>query len=60
MVGEIHDRRGDRKAALEAYSRFVDLWRDGDPWAQQQVKVVRERIAALTAEGSTGNGGGWT
>ena len=50
LVGEIHDRRGNRQAALEAYGQFVQLWRDGDPAAQEQVKAVRERMAALDAE----------
>jgi hypothetical protein len=53
MAGEIHDRRGDRQAALEAYGRFVELWRDGDPAAQEQVKAVRERMGVLAAEPRT-------
>jgi tetratricopeptide (TPR) repeat protein len=53
MAGEIHDRRGDRQAALEAYGRFVELWRDGDPAAQEQVKAVQERMGVLAAEPRT-------
>ena len=53
MAGEIHDRRGDRQAALEAYGRFVELWRDGDSAAQEQVKAVRERMGVLAAEPRT-------
>jgi hypothetical protein len=50
LAGEIHGRRGARQQALEAYGRFVELWREGDPAAQEQVKAVRERMAALAAE----------
>jgi tetratricopeptide (TPR) repeat protein len=50
LAGEIYDRRGDRENALRAYSRFVTLWRDGEPSAQEQVKAVRERMAALAAD----------
>jgi serine/threonine-protein kinase len=53
LAGEIHERRGDRARALEAYGRFVELWRDGDPAALEQVKTVRERMAALAAEPRT-------
>jgi tetratricopeptide (TPR) repeat protein len=53
LAGEIHERRGDRARALEAYGRFVELWRDGDPAALEQVKAVRERMAALAAEPRT-------
>ena len=53
MAGEIHDRRGDRQAALEAYGRFVELWRDGDPAALEQVKAVQERMGVLAPEPRT-------
>jgi hypothetical protein len=53
LAGEIYERRGDRARALEAYGRFVELWRDGDPAVLEQVKAVRERMAALAAEPRT-------
>jgi tetratricopeptide (TPR) repeat protein len=53
LAGEIHERRGDRARALEAYGHFVELWRDGDPAALEQVKAVRERMGALAAEPRT-------
>jgi serine/threonine-protein kinase len=49
VAGEIYERRGDRHAALEAYGRFVELWREADPVVQEQVKAARDRMAALAA-----------
>ena len=30
LLAGIYERRGDRAKAREQYTRFVDLWRDGD------------------------------
>ena len=49
-LGEFAEARGDRAAALDYYSRFVDLWRDADPDMLVQVTQARRRMAALTAE----------
>jgi tetratricopeptide (TPR) repeat protein len=48
--GEIYERLGERARAAEAYGRFIDLWADGDPAAQAQVKAARERVGTLVAE----------
>jgi tetratricopeptide (TPR) repeat protein len=49
-LGDLYEQRGDRAAAIEWYSRFVDLWHDADPELQPIVREVRDRIARLTAE----------
>ena len=49
-VGELYELRGDRARAVEAYERFVSLWRDADPVLQPQVTEVKRRLAELTAE----------
>jgi tetratricopeptide (TPR) repeat protein len=49
-LGELYERRGDRQPALDAYSRFVELWRDADPEFQPVVADVKRRIERLTAE----------
>jgi tetratricopeptide (TPR) repeat protein len=49
-LGDLYEQRGDRAAAIEWYSRFVDLWHDADPDLQPIVREVRDRIARLTAE----------
>jgi tetratricopeptide (TPR) repeat protein len=30
LLGQLYERRGDVTRAREQYSRFLDLWRDGD------------------------------
>jgi tetratricopeptide (TPR) repeat protein len=44
---EIHDRRGNRDAAVQHYRKFIDLWREADPELQPTVTTARERLAAL-------------
>ena len=44
---EIHERRGNRDAAVEHYRKFIDLWREADPELQPTVTTARERLAAL-------------
>jgi tetratricopeptide (TPR) repeat protein/tRNA A-37 threonylcarbamoyl transferase component Bud32 len=51
-AGELYEARGNREGAMQAYQRFVDLWRDADPELQPQVTEVRRRMAALAAERS--------
>ena len=52
-LGDLYEQRGDRAAAIEWYSRFVDLWHDADPDLQPVVREIRDRIARLTAEPRT-------
>jgi tetratricopeptide (TPR) repeat protein len=49
-TGELYEARGDQKRAMQAYQRFVDLWRDADRDLQPQVTEVRHRMAALASE----------
>ena len=37
LLGQIHERKGDRAKAAEYYRRFVQYWGDGD--------IDRERVA---------------
>jgi eukaryotic-like serine/threonine-protein kinase len=46
-LGELYEARGDREKAMSHYSRFVDLWKDGDAELQPLVKQARDRLAAL-------------
>ncbi len=49
-AGELYESRGDRQKALDAYGRFVDLWRKADQELQPQVREVKERMAKLAGE----------
>ena len=49
-LGDLYEQKGDRYAAIDWYSRFVDLWHDADPDLQPIVRDVRDRLARLTAE----------
>ncbi len=49
-LGDLYEQMGDRKAAIDWYGRFVDLWHDADPDLQPIVRDVRERLSRLTAE----------
>jgi tetratricopeptide (TPR) repeat protein/tRNA A-37 threonylcarbamoyl transferase component Bud32 len=46
---QLHDRRGERDAALDYYGRFVNLWADADDHLQPQVEAAREAMARLAA-----------
>ncbi len=45
--GEIHEILGNHEKALRAYTRFVALWHNADPYLQPYVQDARERIDAL-------------
>ena len=49
-LGELYERRGDRKLARDRYAAFVDLWQHADPDLQPAVLAARERLAKLAAE----------
>ncbi len=49
-LGDLYEQRGDRKAALEWYGKFVDLWTSADADLQPAVRDARAHIARLTAE----------
>ena len=46
-LGELLEARGDRRAALGAYLKFVELWKGADAELQGKVAEVRLRIARL-------------
>ena len=48
-LGELYERRGDVKRAIQRYGDFVELWKDADPELQPVVRDVRARIARLQA-----------
>jgi tetratricopeptide (TPR) repeat protein len=47
---ELYERLGDRKQAVEHYSRFVQLWKGCDPELQPSVERAKARLASLVAE----------
>ncbi|HYW30967.1 MAG TPA: protein kinase [Gemmatimonas sp.] len=46
-LGDLYEAKGDSARALDAYSRFVELWKDADPELQPVVRDVRARIDRL-------------
>jgi tetratricopeptide (TPR) repeat protein len=46
----LYEARGERDKALDAWSRFVELWKDADPVLQPRVRDARERMARLAGE----------
>jgi eukaryotic-like serine/threonine-protein kinase len=46
-LGELYDSKGDYARALDAYERFVDLWKEADPELQPTVRDVQGRIERL-------------
>jgi tetratricopeptide (TPR) repeat protein len=46
----LHDRRGERAAALGAYQKFVALWSTAEREQQPDVTFARERITALAGK----------
>ena len=47
---ELYERLGERKQAVEHYSRFVQLWKGCDPELQPSVERAKARLASLVAE----------
>ena len=50
-LGELYAQRGDLKKAIEAYGRFIELWRNCDPELRPQVAEARRRLAELSTRG---------
>jgi tetratricopeptide (TPR) repeat protein len=46
-LGELYESKGDNRSAIDAYERFLDLWRNADPELQPIVRQVRERSDRL-------------
>jgi len=46
-LGQLHEVKGNRDAAVSYYDRFIELRRDADPVLQQEVQGARERRLQL-------------
>jgi tetratricopeptide (TPR) repeat protein len=49
-LGELYEKAGDRKKAIDSYLKLTDLWKNADPELQPIVKDAHARIARLSAE----------
>jgi tetratricopeptide (TPR) repeat protein len=49
-LGELYETKGERRKAADAYTRFVELWKDADQELQPVVREVRGRLAQLSQE----------
>jgi tetratricopeptide (TPR) repeat protein len=47
---ELYERLGDRKQAVEHYSRFIQLWNSCDPELGPRVEEAKARLASLVGE----------
>jgi DNA-binding SARP family transcriptional activator/Tfp pilus assembly protein PilF len=50
-LAQLHESVGHVREAADYYTRFADLWADGDPELQPRVDAARRRAGALLAEG---------
>jgi len=50
-LGALYEEKGQKEKALDAYSRFVELWKDADPELQPRVRDAKQRMAKLAGEG---------
>jgi eukaryotic-like serine/threonine-protein kinase len=50
QLGELYERAGDRKKAIDNYLKLADLWKNADPELQPIVKDAHARIARLSGE----------
>ncbi len=48
--GELYERLGNRKQAVEHYSRFIQLWGTCDPKLRASVEEAKTRLASLVGE----------
>ncbi|MEW5917228.1 MAG: tetratricopeptide repeat protein, partial [Gemmatimonadota bacterium] len=46
-LGELWESKGDQRRAIEAYERFLELWRNADAELQPIVREVQERTNRL-------------
>jgi Predicted integral membrane protein len=46
-LGQIYEHKGDRRRAIEHYSRLVELWREADPELQPMVHQAQQALARL-------------
>ena len=48
--GQIYERLGQPRKALEHYTKFIELWSDSEPELQPFVEDAKERSARLAGE----------
>ena len=48
--GALYEKIGDRKKAVTAYQRFLDMWRDADPSLDAQRRQARDGLGRLGGE----------
>ncbi len=46
-LGELYSTKGDNEAAITAYTKFIEMWKDADADLQPQVQYARDRIDVL-------------
>jgi len=46
-LGQLHESKGNRDAAIRYYERFVNLWANADPELQPRVASARRRLLRL-------------
>jgi tetratricopeptide (TPR) repeat protein len=49
-LGEIYERRGDRKRALDVYSRIADMYKNADPEFRPVHNLAKQALLRLTDE----------
>jgi tetratricopeptide (TPR) repeat protein len=49
-LGDIYERAGEKKKAIDSYAQFIRLWKSCDPRLRPAVEEARARLARLTAE----------
>lgn len=47
MMGKIYERKGSKGKAIESYRKFLDLWKDADPFISE-VEDAKLRLIVLT------------
>jgi tetratricopeptide (TPR) repeat protein len=49
-LGEMAETSGDKAAAIDYYTKLLDLWREAEPELQPRVKEIKRRIGELAGE----------
>jgi tetratricopeptide (TPR) repeat protein len=47
-LAELHERLGNRAESVRHYTRFIELWQDGDPEVRAVVHAAAARLAAIS------------